>query len=81
MKYELYKGASVVVDYQRTGIDDLVDSFEEESNFEGFAILDRIDLEAGEFFIEEFSRPISLDYLIVFNHDAKEYEYYDATRI
>lgn len=73
--YDLYRGAEVIVDYKAQYNQDIIDHFEENSNFEGYTSLNSIDYEAGLFTIEGFPKdPISTGYLIVLNQNTNEYE-------
>lgn len=70
---ELYKGAEIIVDYQAQNNQDIIDYFEENSNFEGLTRLNSIDYEGGLFTIEGFPRDyISLEYLIVYTDDGAQ---------
>ena len=80
-KYELYKGCDVIVDYKSQLNQDVIDYFEEKSNFEGFATLEKIDFEDGLFCIEDLPlEPISIEYLIVMNIDTNEFEYMELSK-
>lgn len=71
---ELYKGAEIIVDYKAQNNQDIIDYFEENSNFEGFAHLNSIDYEEGLFTIEGFPLDyIALEYLIVYTDSGVEY--------
>lgn len=75
-KYNLYKGCDIIVDYKSQLNQDVIDCFEEDSNFEGYATLDKIDYKKGLFTIEKMPYDlISFEYLIVMNDDTNEYEY------
>ena len=76
--YELYKGATIMVDYKAQYHQDIIDYFEELSMFEGWATLQDIDEEEGLFYMAEMPlTPISVEYLIVMNEDTNEFEYYN----
>jgi len=71
---ELYKGADIIVDYEAQNNQDIIDHFEENSNFEGFARLNTIDIETGLFTIEGFPLDfLSLEYLIIYTEDGSRY--------
>lgn len=75
-KYDLYEGAEILVDYESQYNIDIIDYFEESSNFEGYATLFNIDFDEGVFYIEDMEEyPMSIDYLIVLNICTNEYEY------
>ena len=75
-KYDLYKGAEVIVDYNSQDNKDIINYFEDASNFEGYATLLNIDFELKIFYIEDMEQdPISIDYLIVLNNNTNENEY------
>lgn len=79
MKYELYKGAEIIVDYKAQANQDIIDHFEEASNFEGFASLLEINYDEGIFTIDDKENDwISFEYLIVQNLDTNEYEYIEV---
>ena len=66
--YELYNGAEIIVDYKSQNNQDIIDHFEENSNFEGFASLHSIDVAQGLFTIEGFPLDyLSIEYLIAMN--------------
>ena len=80
--YELHTGCDIIVDYQSQYSQDVIDFFEEKSNFEGFASLGTMDIKEGTFTIKEMPLDeISLEYLIVMNLDSNEYEYIDLGRV
>ena len=75
-KYELYKGADIIVDYESQNNLDIIDYFREASNYEGYATLHHIDYTEGLFYIEGMELdPLSLEYLICLNQNTNEYEY------
>jgi len=75
-KYDLYKGAEIRVDYESQYNLDIIDYFEESSNFEGYARLVSIDFDLKIFYIEDMEQyPISINCLIALNIDSNEYEY------
>ena len=77
-KYELYKGATILVDYRAQNRQDIKDFFEEGSMFEGWATLNWIDEEKGEFTIKEMPYDVmSVEYLLCINIDTGEYEFYE----
>ena len=75
--YELYKGASILVDYNMTHRKEVIAYFEENSNFEGWATLHEIDEENGLFWMAEMPlTPLSVEYLVIMNQNTNEFEYY-----
>ncbi len=77
-EYELYPGASVMVDYRAQNNQDIIDYFEELSMFEGWSTLASIDEDKGEFTIAEMPMDVmSVEYLVLLNHETQEYEFYD----
>ena len=75
--FELYEGSEVIVDYHGTEQQDIIDYFDEESNFEGYATLDFIDYSNGKFYIKELeNKAISLNNLIAINSLTNDYQYY-----
>ena len=76
--YELYKGCEIIVDYKAQNNQDIIDYFEEASNFEGYATLNTFDVNEGLFTIQGMELDyISCVYLIVMNQDTNEFEYLD----
>ena len=59
---KLYKGLSVLVDYKYTNNSDIIDWFEDSSNFEGWATITSWD--DSYCFIEDCPYAISLEYII-----------------
>ena len=81
-KYEIYKGCDVVVDYQSQHDQDIIDHFEEKSNFEGWASLLKIDFNKGFFYIDELKdNPISIEHLIMINQISNDLEFIDILDI
>ena len=75
-KYDLYKGAEVIVDYNLQDNKDIINYFEDASNFEGYATLISIDFDLKIFYIEDMEQyPISIDCLIALNNNTNENEY------
>ena len=76
--YELYKGATIMVDYQVQDNQDIIDFFEEGSMFEGWATLNWIDEDEGTFTIKEMPEDVlSVEYLLCMNMDTEEFEFYE----
>ena len=74
--YELYIGCDILVDYKSQLNQDVIDFFEDASNFEGFATLNSIDFNEGLFTIKGLSDDyISLEYLMAMNINTNEFEY------
>jgi len=74
--YEIYPGCEIIVDYESQNNQDIIDHFNECSNFEGYAALNSIDYKEGLFTIKGCELDfISLEYLIVLNQVTNEYEY------
>ena len=74
--YEIYPGCEIIVDYTAQLNQDVIDHFEEASNFEGYSSLNSIDYEEGLFTIKGLELDfISLEYLIVMNIETNEYEH------
>lgn len=59
---ELYKGATVIIDYENSNNLDLIDFFEEQSLFEGYATITNFDDSYCN--IEGFEGAIQLDYIL-----------------
>lgn len=77
--YELYKGCEIIVDYEAQNNLDIIDYFEEVSNFEGYATLNTFDRDEGTFTIKGMELDIlSCEYLITMNIDTNEFEHIDA---
>jgi len=78
LNMNLYKGCEILVDYKAQYNQDVIDYFEEASNFEGYAELDQIDYEAGIFTIKDLPMNwISLEYLVVMNNNSGGKYYVD----
>ena len=74
--YEIYLGCDILVDYKSQLNQDVIDFFEDASNFEGYAALKTIDYKEGLFSIEGLELDfISFEYLIVMNQVTNEYEH------
>ena len=74
--YEIYPGCEIIVDYESQNNLDIIDHFNEASNFEGYAALNSIDYDDGIFTIKGMELdPLSLEYLIVLNQVTNEYEH------
>ena len=74
--YEIYPGCEIIVDYEAQNNQDVIDHFEEASNFEGYSSLNSIDYKEGLFTVKGLELDfISLEYLIVMNQDTNEFEY------
>ena len=74
--YEIYPGCEIIVDYTAQNNQDIIDFFEESSNFEGYSSLNTIDYIEGLFTIKGMELDfISLEYLIVLNQVTNEYEH------
>lgn len=79
--YELYHGAEILVDYKAQNNQDIIDYFEEQSNFEGYARLASINFEEGLFTVEGLPLDfISFEYLIAMNIETNEYEYVNGSK-
>ena len=75
-EYDLYKGAEVIVDYNSQNNKDIINYFEDASNFEGYATLINIDFDLKIFYIEDMEQhPISINCLIALNNNTNEIEY------
>ena len=74
--YEIYPGCEIIVDYTAQNNQDIIDFFEESSNFEWYSSLNTIDYIEGLFTIKGMELDfISLEYLIVLNQVTNEYEH------
>ena len=75
-EYDLYKGAEVIVDYNSQDNKDIINYFEDSSNFEGYSTLLSIDFDLRVFYIEDMEQyPISINCLIALNNNTNENEY------
>ncbi len=76
-EFEIYQGASIMVDYQAQNNQDIIDFFEEQSMFEGWATLNTINEEEGTFTIKEMPHDVlSVEYLIAMNLSTNQHEFY-----
>ncbi len=66
-----------MVDYQAQNNQDIIDFFEEQSMFEGWATLNTINEEEGTFTIKEMPHDVlSVEYLIAMNLSTNQHEFY-----
>jgi len=77
-EYELYEGATIMVDYRAQNNQDIIDYFEERSMFEGWATLSWIDEDEGTFTIKEMPEDVlSVEYLLCMNLETEQFEFYE----
>ena len=68
----MHIGEEVIIDYKSTNNQDIIDTFEEQSNFEGYSRIK--DFDDSFIIVEDCDYPIQLEYVFRLNPETNEWE-------